>query len=181
MLVVGVVVVVVVVVVSVDPAAAPQPLDRDDVVVVTTKFAIYATLLATLSPGDEVLLPDPTYLFEQPIQLVGGRPVYVPLRPDFSLDADALRAAVTPRTRALILVSPAMAAAVFQESVAAFSFDDLEPWDAWWLLTTAGSAANASPGAAADLYERILTVASAPGYGEKSKSSVTAILSGRVR
>lgn len=28
------------------------------------------------------------------------------------------------------------AAALFQESVAAFSFDDLEPWDAWWLITT---------------------------------------------
>jgi len=64
--------------------------------------------------------------------------------------------------------------ALFQESIAAFSFDNLEPWDAWWLLTTAGSASSASPGAAADLYERILTVASAPGYGEKSKSSVTA-------
>jgi len=66
------------------------------------------------------------------------------------------------------------AAALFQESVAAFSFDDLEPWDAWWLITTAGSAASASPEAAADLYVRILTAASAPGYGDKSKSSVTA-------
>ncbi|HXQ48388.1 MAG TPA: pyridoxal phosphate-dependent aminotransferase [Thermoplasmata archaeon] len=83
------------------------PARADDVVVMTAKFAIYATLLATLSPGDEVLLPDPTYLFEQPIQLVGGRPVYVALRPDFALDAEALRAAVTPRTKALILVSPA--------------------------------------------------------------------------
>jgi aspartate aminotransferase len=83
------------------------PASADEVVVMTAKFAIYATLLSTVSPGDEVLLPDPTYLFEQPVQLVGARPVYVPLRPDFSLDVDALRAAVTPRTRLLILVSPA--------------------------------------------------------------------------
>ena len=83
------------------------PVSDEDIVVMSAKFAIYATLLATIDPGDEVLLPDPTYLFEQPIQLTGGRPVYVPLRPDFSLDADALNAAVTPRSRLLFLVSPA--------------------------------------------------------------------------
>ncbi|MGI0070746.1 MAG: pyridoxal phosphate-dependent aminotransferase [Thermoplasmata archaeon] len=78
----------------------------EDVVILPAKFAIYASLLATVRPGDEVLLPDPTYLFEQPTQLVGARPVYVPLRPDFSLDPEALRAAVTPRSKLLILVSP---------------------------------------------------------------------------
>ena len=83
------------------------PAEADDVVVLSAKFAIYATLLATVGPGDEVLLPDPTYLFEQPVQLVGARPVFVPLRPDFSLDEGALRAAVTPRSKMLILVSPA--------------------------------------------------------------------------
>jgi aspartate aminotransferase len=79
----------------------------DDVVVMSAKFAIYATLLATVDPGDEVILPDPTYLFEQPVQLAGARSVFVPLRPDFSLDADAVRGAVTPRSRLLVLVSPA--------------------------------------------------------------------------
>jgi aspartate/methionine/tyrosine aminotransferase len=83
------------------------PVVPNDVVVMSAKFAIYATLLSTLEAGDEVLLPDPTYLFEQPIQLVAGRPVYVPLRADFSLDVDALRAAITPRSKVLILVSPA--------------------------------------------------------------------------
>ena len=83
------------------------PATPENVVVMTAKFAIFATLLATVGPGDEVLLPDPTYLFEQPIQLAGGRPVYVPLRPDFGLDAEALRAAVTPRSKLLFLVSPA--------------------------------------------------------------------------
>ena len=83
------------------------PAAADDVVITSAKFAIFATLLATVRAGDEVLLPDPTYLFEQPLQLVGGRPVFVPLRPDFSLDAEALRSAVTARSRVLILVSPA--------------------------------------------------------------------------
>jgi aspartate aminotransferase len=79
----------------------------DDVVVLSAKFAIYATLLSTVTSGDEVLLPDPTYLFEQPIRLVGARPVYFPLGREFSLDPDALDAAVTPRSKLLLLVSPA--------------------------------------------------------------------------
>jgi aspartate aminotransferase len=82
------------------------PVEAKDIVVMTAKFAIYATLLATVSGGDEVLLPNPTYLFEQPILLAGARPVYVPLHGDFSLDVDAIEAAVTPRSRLLILASP---------------------------------------------------------------------------
>jgi aspartate aminotransferase len=83
------------------------PAQADDVVVMSAKFAIYATLLAMIGSGDEVLLPDPTYLFEQPVELVGAKPVYVPLRPDFSIDADALKEAVTSRSKLLVLVSPA--------------------------------------------------------------------------
>jgi aspartate/methionine/tyrosine aminotransferase len=77
-----------------------------NVVILPAKFAIYATLLATTAPGDEVLLPDPTYLFEQPIELVGGRSVYARTGPEYALDPESLRAAVTARTRLLVLVSP---------------------------------------------------------------------------
>ena len=83
------------------------PARADDVVILPAKFAIYAGLLASVSPGDEVLLCDPTYLFDQPVRLAGARPVYFPLRKDFVLDPKALEAAITPRSRALILVSPA--------------------------------------------------------------------------
>ncbi len=82
------------------------PCSAADVVVLPAKYAIFASLLATVGEGDEVLLPDPTYLFEQPVRLVGARPVYFPLRPDFSFDAEALARAVTPRSRVLILTSP---------------------------------------------------------------------------
>ena len=82
------------------------PCGADDVVVVTAKFAIYATLLSLVGPGDEVILPNPTYLFEQPLELVGAQPVYAPLNADFSIDAASLRDAVTSRSRAVILVSP---------------------------------------------------------------------------
>jgi aspartate aminotransferase len=83
------------------------PATADDVVVLSAKFAIYASLLATVASGDEVLLPDPTYLFEQPVRLAGGRPVYFPLRRDFAFDPEALESAITPRSRLLILVTPA--------------------------------------------------------------------------
>jgi aspartate aminotransferase len=78
----------------------------DDVVVLPAKFAIYATFLSTVGAGDDVLLPDPTYLFESPIRLAGARPVRFPLRPDFSLDLDALVDRITPKSRLLVLVSP---------------------------------------------------------------------------
>jgi aspartate aminotransferase len=83
------------------------PATGSDVVILPAKFAIYASLLSTVNPGEEVLLTDPTYLFEQPVRLLGARPVYVPLRPDFSLDPAVLEGAVTPRSKVLILVSPA--------------------------------------------------------------------------
>ena len=83
------------------------PANGGDVVILPAKFAIYATLLATVGPQDEVLLPDPTYLFEQPVRLAGARPVFVPLARDFSLDLEALERAVSPRTRLLVLVTPA--------------------------------------------------------------------------
>lgn len=83
------------------------PVKAEDLVVLSAKYGIYATLLATLNPGDEVLLPDPTYLFEQPIRLTGAKPVYFPLREDFSFDPDRLYDAITPHSRLLILVSPA--------------------------------------------------------------------------
>jgi len=82
------------------------PSTASDIVVLPAKFAIYATLLATLSAGEEVLLPDPTYLFEQPVRLAGGRPVYFPLRKDFSLDPEALERSITPKSRLLFLVTP---------------------------------------------------------------------------
>jgi aspartate aminotransferase len=82
------------------------PASANDIVVLPAKFAIYATLLATVSGGDEVLLPDPTYLFEQPIRLAGGRPVYFPLGKEFALDPEALEHTITPRSRLLILVTP---------------------------------------------------------------------------
>jgi len=64
--------------------------------------------LATLNPGDEVLVPDPYFvMYKHLIRLLGARPVFVDTYPDFRLQANRLEAAVTERTRMLILNSPA--------------------------------------------------------------------------
>lgn len=67
-------------------------------------------LLALLSPGDEVLYPDPGFpTYRAAIELASASPVPVPLieAEDFCVDLDRLRRSITPRTRLCILNSPA--------------------------------------------------------------------------
>ncbi len=69
--------------------------------------AFLAALLAIADPGDEVILPTPYYFnHEMAIVMAGCRPVLVPTDAAHQLDVDALRAAITPRTRAIVTVSP---------------------------------------------------------------------------
>ena len=73
------------------------------------KPVIYNALLATLSPGDEVLIPAPYWVsYPDMALLAGGEPVIVPTRAEdgFRLKPDALEAAITPRSKWLILNSP---------------------------------------------------------------------------
>ena len=69
--------------------------------------AFLAALLAVCDPGDEVILPTPYYFnHEMAVTMVGCRPVLVPTGPDLQPDPAALAAAVGPRTRAIVTVSP---------------------------------------------------------------------------
>ena len=70
--------------------------------------AIAAALLATVSPGDEVIVMTPAYDAYAPlVRRAGGVVREVTLRPPgWRIDRDALQAAVTPRTRAIILNNP---------------------------------------------------------------------------
>ncbi|MER5759615.1 pyridoxal phosphate-dependent aminotransferase [Streptomyces sp. NPDC002082] len=84
--------------------------DPDTEVLVTAGAteAIAASLLALLEPGDEVIALEPFYdSYAACIAMAGAVRVPLTLRaPDFRLDVDALRAAVTPRTRLLLLNTP---------------------------------------------------------------------------
>ncbi len=70
--------------------------------------AILTAILAIVHPGDEVIVLDPCYdSYEPNIVLAGGRPVHVSLTPrSFRPDFDRISAALTPRTRAMIVNTP---------------------------------------------------------------------------
>lgn len=73
------------------------------------KQVIFNALAATLNEGDEVIVPAPYWVsYPEIVQLCGGKAVAVPCtaQTGFKLSADALEAAITARTRCLILNSP---------------------------------------------------------------------------
>jgi len=84
--------------------------DSEVLVTVGASEAIAATVLGLVEPGSEVLLIEPFFDTYSPvIAMAGSKRVSVPLVADgrgFVLDVDAVRAAITPRTRALIVNSP---------------------------------------------------------------------------
>ncbi len=82
---------------------------KNVIVTVGLQEALFATLLAIADPGDEVILPEPSFpAYRTVAELVGLTVVSAPRRRDrdFELDVDAVAAAITPRTRAIILNSP---------------------------------------------------------------------------
>lgn len=71
--------------------------------------AVFTALGAMLNPGDEIVVMDPAFNIYGPIsRLFGAKPVSVTMDPDegFALHADKVRAAITPRTKAVCVVSP---------------------------------------------------------------------------
>ena len=83
--------------------------DPDDIAMTNGGFAALAvTFRAILDPGDEVVfLSPPWFFYETLILAAGGTPVRVRLAPAaFDLDPDAIAAAITPRTRAVLINSP---------------------------------------------------------------------------
>ena len=82
--------------------------DREVLVTAGATEAVAAALLALVEPGDEVVAFEPYYdSYAACVALAGGVRVPVTLRaPHFRPDLDALRAAVTPRTRLILLNSP---------------------------------------------------------------------------
>lgn len=131
-----------------------------------------ATLLAILDPGDEVIVTDPTYVgMTNRVRLAGGVPVSLPFYwtgRRWALEIDGLRAIVTPRSRAMFLMSPSMPSGAVLNS---------EEWNAvvevcveadLWLIYNAAmerilydEARRLHPAGHPDMAERTIVVGSA--------------------
>ena len=84
-------------------------LDAENRVLVTAggNNAFLTAVLAIADPGDEIILPTPYYFnHEMAVTMANCRPVLVPTDENYQLDLAAIRAALTPRTRAVVTVSP---------------------------------------------------------------------------
>ncbi len=85
------------------------PCEAKNVLVTPTKQAIFMTCLAYIDPGDEVILPDPSWVsYEACVRLAGGVPVYIPTKfeDNFVVDPALIEAAITPKTKMIILNTP---------------------------------------------------------------------------
>ncbi|MBC8093747.1 MAG: aminotransferase class I/II-fold pyridoxal phosphate-dependent enzyme [Pseudonocardia sp.] len=86
--------------------------DAGDECLITTGVSegLDLALRVLLNPGDEVIVPEPCYVAYEPcVAFAGGTPVGVPTRAEdgFAVDAAVVAAAITPRTKAILLGSPA--------------------------------------------------------------------------
>ncbi|HUM71477.1 MAG TPA: aminotransferase class I/II-fold pyridoxal phosphate-dependent enzyme [Chloroflexota bacterium] len=83
--------------------------ESEIIITVGVSEALYLVCTAVLNPGDEVIIPEPCFVAYGPeVSFAGGVPVYVPttMDNDFMVTAAAIEAAITPRTKALLLGYP---------------------------------------------------------------------------
>jgi len=134
------------------------------------KQVLFNALLATLNPGDEVIIPAPYWVsYPDMTRLAGGEPVIAPttLAGGFKLTPQALEAAITPRTKWFIFNSPSNpSGAGYSASELKGLTDVLERYPHVWTMTDDMYEHIAYPGfsfatpaqVAPALYERTLTV-----------------------
>ena len=86
------------------------PVKAENVMVTTGgQEGLFLAVQALIDPGDEILVPDPRYSsYDDAIRRAGGKMVMVPTNREdaFNLEADAVEAAITPATKALLIVTP---------------------------------------------------------------------------
>jgi len=82
--------------------------DRKLLVTLGTSGGLSLVMWSLVNPGDEVLMFDPYFVMYPALtRLVGGVPVIIDTYPDFRIDLDKVAAAITPRTKLILLNSPA--------------------------------------------------------------------------
>ncbi len=83
--------------------------ENEIIATVGVSEALYLTMVAILDPGDEVIIPTPCFVsYQAEVILAGGVPVEIPskIENNFQLDPDEIRAAITPRTKAIFIGYP---------------------------------------------------------------------------
>ncbi|MBC8355010.1 MAG: aminotransferase class I/II-fold pyridoxal phosphate-dependent enzyme [Planctomycetes bacterium] len=82
--------------------------DRKVFVSSGTSGGLVLTMLSLINPGDEVIIFDPYFvMYTSLVQLAGGVPVMIDTYPDFRIDLDRVAVAITPKTKAILVNSPA--------------------------------------------------------------------------
>lgn len=85
-------------------------LDLSDVVVtVGSQEAMTAAFLSIVDEGEDVLLPNPSFpAYEACVKITGGNPIYyrLPADKDFAFDIEEFKQAITPKTKAAVVISP---------------------------------------------------------------------------
>ncbi len=142
--------------------------DNEILVTVGGSEAIDAAIRALVEPGDEVIIPQPSYVCYEPITaLSGGKPVIVNTKAenDFKLTANELKNAITNKTKVLILPYPSNPTGAIMER------EDLEAIaevlkgtniivlsDEIYAELTFGGKSHVSPAAIDGMWERTVTV-----------------------
>lgn len=81
--------------------------DRRVIITSGTSGGLVLALMGCVNPGDEVIFFDPYFvMYPAIVELAGGRAVKINTYPDFRIDAERLEAAITPRTKMILLNSP---------------------------------------------------------------------------
>jgi aminotransferase len=83
--------------------------EQELLITVGVSEALQNVMLATLNPGDEVIVPEPCFVaYPACVVFAGGVPVMVPTRVEdsFEVSAEAIEAAITPRTRGILIGYP---------------------------------------------------------------------------
>jgi len=106
-------------------------LDPEQVLVTSgTSPAMLLVFQLLVEPGDEVVLGTPHYpCYPNFVRVCGGTPVFVPTDPaaGYALDPDAVRRAITPRTRAIVVCSPANPTGAIQSAETLRALSELGP------------------------------------------------------